>query len=80
MNLPAVVSINNRTATAPGFTVVEYKQPPRDHTLVKVEVTRACWVTLRDGGPMQAVKPGQVLQLPRWLANDLAGNGKASLL
>ena len=58
----------------------DYREPAKDHTMVKVEITAACWARLRDGEPVVNVKPGQVLKLARWLADDLARNGKASLL
>ena len=58
----------------------DYKMPPKDMTVVKVQVLRGCWVTLREGEPWQSVKPGQILQVPRWLANELFYCGQASLL
>lgn len=67
-----------RTSDQP-FKAQEYRQPPKDLTIVKATITRACWVTL-PGEAMRTVKPGDVLLLPRWLAAELAANGKASLL
>ena len=58
----------------------DYVLPPRDTTIVKCKIVRACWVTLRENEPWQSVKPGQILQVPRWLANELFYCGQASLL
>lgn len=80
MSLQSAVTTNGRAATEPDFTMFEYKQPPKDLTVVKVQIVRGCWVALRDGEPMRSVKAGEVLQLPRWLADVLERNGKASLL
>jgi hypothetical protein len=55
-----------------------YREPPKDQTPVKCEIVRGCWVTVTAGAPAVAVKPGQILQLPRWLADVLIANGKAS--
>lgn len=61
------------------FRPREYRQPPKDHTVVKCKVIRRCWVTL-PGETMRAAKPDEILLMPRWLAEELAANGKASLL
>lgn len=57
----------------------DFVMPPRDMTPVKIEIKRKCWVEQADA-PMREAKPGDVLSLPRWLADVLAVNGKASLL
>lgn len=58
----------------------DYVPPPRDTTPVKALVTRSCWVKLSPEDPAVVVEAGRVILLPRWLADDLAANGKASTL
>lgn len=59
---------------------VSYTQPPRDQTLVKILIVRPCWVKLPGTEAMRTAHVNEVLQLPRWLADELAANGKASLV
>lgn len=81
MNLPSAAMLKPRSDFESLHSRPrEYKPAPRDTTPVKVRIVRGCWVRVIDGAPMRAAKPGEVLQLPRWLADELAANGKASLL
>ena len=58
----------------------DYVMPAKDLSPVKTEILRGCWVMLRDGEPLVAAKPGQVLTVPRWVADDLNASGQAKFL
>lgn len=60
------------------MTNVTYRESQKDCTPIKVEILRGCWVALAKGAPAVALKPGQILELPRWLADVLLANRKAT--
>lgn len=58
----------------------DYTPPPRDKTVVKIRITRNCWLRTAEGEPMQAADAGTVVSMQRWIADDLIACGKADLL
>ena len=51
MSLKSSALLNSYPATMPDFSKHEYRAPPKDYTVIKCEIVRACWVNL--DGQMQ---------------------------
>jgi hypothetical protein len=69
-----------RGSPQPTGSRYDYVPPPLDRTPVKVRVACRCWVKLSPDEPAVDVAAGRVILLPRWLADELSTNGKATLL
>jgi hypothetical protein len=62
------------------FKPQEYRQPLKDRTTIKAKILRRCWLKTAEGQPMQTVDAGTIIQLERWIGEELRANGKADLL